>query len=71
VKKTPKHFDTEQTLRSELRALTEQTRKLREELKVMVQAPRSSDPTRALSTLPPPKEPRRLPAAVAHDRRRK
>lgn len=48
VKKVPGQPDSEHDIRDELRTLTEETRKLREELRGMIDTPKPLDPTRAL-----------------------
>jgi hypothetical protein len=73
VKKGLPRYKGEQALKEELRELTEQTRRLREELNDMVSAPRSKDLTRALLHTQSWAKARRreqIPA-VAQDRRRR
>ena len=72
MKKAPPRYKGEQSLKEELRHLTEQTRKLREELADMVTAPKQQDLTRTLlHTQSWPKERRGLPSPAANDSRRK
>jgi hypothetical protein len=64
-----RRYSSEQSIIDELKMLTEQTRKLREELRDMVSDPKPQDLTRALLHTQSWAKGRRLPGTA--DRRRK
>ena len=57
-------FQDEDMIKAQLRALTQQTRKLREELRAMLASGSSADPTRSLTT------PKAAKVALADDKPR-
>jgi hypothetical protein len=67
----PGRYENEDAIKSDLRDLTEQTRKLRQELQGMLTRPQT-DPARHLSHVPPwPDSKRPDPTAEGRPRRRR